>query len=112
MMDINSIRLFALWGVSALGWAIVITLITAFVSGGRSVRVTHLPLAAATVFQLAVFAFLLAISTKAYPLISRTQLLPINTALEFGSMLLGWSWYLLSVSNSFCIKRRNQTGEC
>ncbi len=111
-MDINSIRLFALWGLSALGWAIVITLVTAFVSGGRSVRVTHLPIAAATVFQLAVFAFLLAISTKAYPLISRTQLVPINTALELGAMCLGWSWYLLSVRNSFCIVRHHTEAGC
>ncbi len=110
MIDIQAVRLFSLWGLSALGWAMVIALTVAWLAGERSIRVTHLRLAGFAVLPLAIFAFLLAISTKDAPLISRTELLPINTMLEFWAMTLGWTWFALVLRNTFCIRHRGMIG--
>ncbi len=102
-MDINTImRLCAHYAAIGLLTAMIFALIMA---RGNRVKISHVPLAVASMLLFALWLFLLALSIRSVQLFPREAIVPVLATLELGGTVLGWTWFAMAVKFNFRIKR-------
>jgi hypothetical protein len=107
-MDINTImRLCAHYAAIGLLTAMIFALIMA---RGSRVKISHIPLAVASMTLFALWLFLLSLSIRSVQILPREAIVSVLAMLELGGTVLGWAWFAMAIRFNFRLRPRASLG--